>query len=200
MTDQATTRWQYTYDIPRRWFRLSLGNGEEAADMGAQFDEQLGDTWLAGQRPAMLRLIDGYAADAKAAGAVEAAVMLDVVEGMAVTSQFMVQIVERVRPDDLEAELHAISAQLIVPRPNDLRERRVGWVDLPAGRAVHVAAVVEAPAEDERGAVVLVDQYWIPVPEHRQTLVVGLTSPHLALEDQLGRTIAAIAESVSLTG
>lgn len=198
-------RWHYGYSIPRRWFRLPLDAGARAAQVAVQFDAQLGDTRMAANRGEWLAMLDGYATDAVAAGAVDAAVLLDIVDRMIVTAQLMVQIVDRVRPGDEDAELLAVTGELIAPRSNDLRERRLGWVDLPAGRAVHVRAVVDAqarvaPTEHDRGNAVLVDQYWIPVPGHRHVLVIGLSSPHLALEDLLAKTTAAIADSVTLTG
>ena len=95
-------------------------------------------------------------------------------------------------------EVEAIAGQLtaVAPAEGSSTWRRVGVVELPAGRAVRVAGV-ETSELGSRSLDCVVMQTLIPVPGGRGVLDVVLTSPQVELAEGMLDLFEAISATLA---
>lgn len=190
--------WDFAISFPDRWFlrdpddETRRQSTESAVDayLARGTEAPVDRSWLVGM------LLDAAAAD-DAAGALIAATMWDVADGVEVLARIRVFPGDRLEPDDLEAELKALEARLAEPAPDDLGERQVEVVELPAGRAVVLRMLAESPPAAGGDTYVLeTAQYWLPVPGVPESIVIDGSTPNLPLVDGFLDELHWIASSV----
>jgi hypothetical protein len=155
---------------------------------------------LAEARGEIIERMFGFAGEANEKQAMVAASLWTVVDGTEAAANMMVFSAARDASQSVEDDVARVERELSTPDPDDVKDREVSVVDLPAGKAVRLRVLTKTPSEDgEAGLVVEVVQYWLPVPDAGHSLIVSCTTPCLVYGDELTAVFDSIAGSLQLT-
>lgn len=192
--------WDFSISFPDRWFvrdndlATRRRTTEEAVEayLGERSDVSVDPRW-------MVEMLLGLAADADDKGALIAANLWDMADGIVVMANLMVFEGDRQAPESVDAELANLVDALSRPDTGDVGEREPTVVHLPAGRAAYLRMLAESGA-DERGDTLLLDtvQYWLPVPDRRDCVFISGSTPNVALGDAFADECRWIADTVEL--
>jgi hypothetical protein len=188
-----------TIAMPGNWLAVDLDASDEEVvavvdDRAAQIP-QLRET-----RDEAVRLVKQVRDAADAVGMVFAAVMLEVLEGVAVVASATVTVSplmdERVAGDDEDARLESIAATL---RASSDRLEDVALAELKPGRAVRVKRLSEGPGSPLGGSLVTFSvQFLLPVPADETLVAITFATPTVALADEFEPLFDAIASSLEI--
>ena len=194
----AATR-GFTLRLPESWYEFDVWRATHTGDLARLVDRRVAaEPDLEQHRGALLRLLRQLAEDAERKGALLVGAMLETVDdaGMLVASMTVFQT--EGAPDEADNTVEAIAGQLtaVAPAEGSSTWRRVGVVELPAGRAVRVAGV-ETSELGSRSLDCVVMQTLIPVPGGRGVLDVVLTSPQVELAEGMLDLFEAISATLA---
>jgi hypothetical protein len=184
-------------DLPPAWFWWDRDDpeGSTVRDLDARIGQR---PELAPARDTMLQVLLKFWSEANDQGAVAAGGLAEPAPDVALIASIVVVAVERMHPEDDEAELAAV-VELLEPASRfDIRRRTVAVVDLPAGRSVRLARLARTDCAGPGQSEVAVDmvQHWLPVAGQPTLLVLAGSTPCLHAADELEATFDSIARSV----
>ncbi len=186
----------YRLHVPGGWFVVDLDRDDPAAAT-ALVDEHLKERAdLAPYRDAFVGSLETFIGESREREALDAALFLDIVEGLVLTATIQTMLAERDGGGDPGAECARLAATLADPRPGDTRVPDLRLVDLGAGPAVRVANAREAMGTDGPGPVVEYVEHWIPVAGRAETLLVLGETPHLAFASDIAAAFDRIVATL----
>ena len=189
------------WGVPPAWFVITLGDDLEAAvtaslDEGARRDPNAMEAY-----PQLHGMLQGYAADRQADGAVVALVRWGQTEGGGLFSAYA--SVDRLERDagPVDDEVQARFDELAEERSDDRGAPAVDVVTTGLGRGVWREVVCELAPTDEGGRkeiveLAVVHDIWLWVGDGPDLLRIGVTSFQLGLADLLRAELELIIDAV----
>ena len=194
--------WDFVIDVPEDWYVWEPYPERRAESDSAQVDARIAvRPELARHRGQILEVLAAFGASADARFAYAAATSWEPTGHAPEVMHVMVAGGARHAPHNQAEEIAHLLRTLSEPGPADLAERAVYEVELPAAPAVRLGALLRAPRTGDREPTVVLDtvQYWVPVPEREDMLVLSGTTPSLGQRDDFAAVIATIAHSLRFT-
>jgi hypothetical protein len=190
-TTVTATMPSFSVAIPEAWFVPDLDTADAEGAAAALVDDRLADRAdLRRWRQPMVETLTTFIEESNEREATDAALFLDVVDGLPLTASIQVMIASG-RPDAAGEGERGCDGERA---PGDVRDRRVRSVTLPGGPATRIACARESVADDGApGLIVEYVEHWFPVPgRERSVLVLGET-PHLAFAGEIAAAFDRIA-------
>jgi hypothetical protein len=147
---------------------------------------------VAPARQALVDVVLGLWRDADDQGALAAAVLWEPAPRAAVAASLTVLAFSD-GPGTIEALLAGASAATGL----DVGPREAAPVELPAGAAVRVRCLRRSGPDDD--LLVDVVEHWVPVPGHRDVLLLRGSTPCLDLGDELAAVFDRVAGTLGFT-
>jgi hypothetical protein len=194
--------WDFEVDPPEGWYRW-----ECYPQRRAEFDAAQVDAWievkpeLAEHREQILEVLADFGAHADRSFAYAAATKWEPAGDVPDVAHFMVAGGERRHPQDNAREIEHLLEVLPKPGDGDVSARTVEEMALDAGPAARMRVIAKAPKARRRDPDVVLDtiQYWVPVPQRDEMIVLVGTTPSLGPREDFASTIDAIVASLRFT-
>jgi hypothetical protein len=194
--------WDFNLLVPQAWYVYDPDPDRWVESTAREVDERIRHRpALAPVRQWLIDLLVGFWRDAHAFDALTAATLYEPGEPAALAANLTVVFGRRQAPGSVTAEIDTLLASLTAAKGNDVGQRDIVTVDLPAGRAVRLRALTRTDEGGGEPDEVLIDlvQHWVPVPGHRAMIVLSGTTPCLDLADDLAAVFDGIAESLEFS-
>jgi hypothetical protein len=198
----AELTWDFAIDVPEDWYRWECYPERRAESDAAQVDARIAaEPELAKHRAQILEVLADFGAHADGCFAYAAATRWEAAEDAPDVAHLMVAGGARHDPHSSEKEIAYLREVMAKPVEGDVTSRVVEEVALDAGSAVRVGVLVKAPGSGRGDPTVVLDtiQYWVPVPQRDEMIVIVGTTPSLGPRDEFAATIDAAAASLRFT-
>ncbi|MGH3840214.1 MAG: hypothetical protein ACRDS0_02025 [Pseudonocardiaceae bacterium] len=185
--------------LPESWLEFDIWRATRTGDLPRLLDARIAEhPELKPYRGALVKALRQAAGEAERNDAVFCAAMSELVEdaGMLAATVMVFQTDGRLDPADNTVEAIASQLTSIAPIEGAAQWRRVGIVEIPAGRAVRVQGVepVDLGAQSVHCVVM---QTLIPVPHGSGVLNVVATSPQVELAEPMLDLFDAISSTLT---
>ncbi len=197
-TPPAEPAWDFSLNIPDGWYVRDPELATRRASTERDVDRQIADDpALAPYREDLVEILLGFWLEADQKSAIIAATVWQIVEHTIVVANLAVLDGERQSPDSVESELAALERNLSRPEENDVGDRDVRLVALPAGRAARLRWLTGTEPDDDGSTLVLDGvSYWVPVPGRAAMVVLNGSTPCLPFADELAAAFDSIADTL----
>lgn len=188
---ETTGPTSYAIALPEGWFRLDLDPATQRASVEALVEDRVARSpGLAPRRRELRRMLLAEARAAAEAGAVDAAMLSEVVEGLAVTAALTVSLLDAPTSTDGTG-----AATLMTGLAASWgRGGAVSRVELPNGPAVRLRASQTLPGhQDGEHRVVETVQFFVPTPSEDLFAVLSFSTSTLEVVEELVLFFDAIA-------
>jgi hypothetical protein len=199
---------EFTVSVPANWYQLDLDPRTRTETIATLVEERLGDNrtpvmrQLRRELTAMLRQ---YARQAASHGAIYAALMDQVVEGLSLSASLVIAVGEAPRdsadepvldPAELGRVMAALSDDSDAEAPADAPPAEV--FETPAGDAARLRRTTNSGYAGSDGSTVLTaeTQYFVPVPGTDKVLAMTFSTPNLSVREALEELFDAIARTL----
>lgn len=202
--------WDLQIKLPDAWFMLPLGAAADLDDLEQQLEARIGrEPELAPGRDELRSMLLRFAAGATERGAAGGAVRWARDELDAISTATLDTYLMDREPGSPGDALEHLRATVSRRQPTDRDDPVVELRRLPAGPALRLQVITETrpdqqpstlagPDEAAPSGVLLVEtvQYWLPVPDHSDLVMLAFATPNLAgaqqLVAELDATVAAL--------
>lgn len=194
--------WDFALDAPEGWYRWECYPERRAEVDAGQVDARVAaQPELAPHRSQILEFLADFGAHADRCFAYAALTRWEPGDDAPEVAHFMVAGGERRHPQRTDREIAYLSEVLAKPVEGDVSVRTVEAVALDAGPAVRLHVIAQAPKSRRRDPTVVLDtiQYWVPVPEREEMIVLVGTTPSLGPREEFAATIDAMVASLRFT-
>jgi len=198
----AELTWDFAMDVPEDWYRWECYPERRAESDAAQVDARItAEPELARHRAQILEVLADFGAHADGCFAYAAATRWEPAGDAPEVAHLMVAGGARHDPDSSDNEIAHLREALAKPVDGDVTARVVEKIALDAGPAVRVHVLAKAPGSGRGDPTVVLDtiQYWVPVPQRDEMIVIVGTTPSLGPRDEFAATIDAAASSLRFT-
>ena len=192
--------WDFTVVIPKGWYIREPDLSLRSQSINEFADGLIAeDPDLAPQRAEMIERYQTFSADADEKFAIIAAMLWEPNDEIPVAADLRIHEAEREIVDDLEAELARIQRMLEQTEQGDLGPREVEIVELPAGPAVRIRLLSQTDPDVDGSTIALdVVQYWLPVPDQADIVLLAGFTPNLVSADEIIGVFDEIAATLEL--
>ena len=197
---------EFTVAVPSNWYQLDLDPRTRTGTIAKLVEDRLGDASTAALRQirreltAMLRQ---YARQAASHGAIYAALMDQVVEGLALSASLVIAVGEAPRDAAGEPVLDPARLGLALASQvgDDGTPARLSAeeLELPAGTAVRLRRTTDSGFAGSDGGTVRTaeTQYFVPVPRTDKVLALTFSTPNLSVREALEELFDRIARTLA---
>ena len=185
---------EFSLELPPGWYLWDPDTVTRAETTRRAVEAHIGgDPELAPFVDRVVEIVIGFGREAEQRGAVAAATLWQRCEGAPVAANLMAFCGER----SVDEDAGEIASRLLRPSPDDLRPRQVTEVELPAGRAARLGLLTTTVGEPGEPEVLMeAVQYWVPVPDQPEVLLLSCSTPCLDAADELTAAFDDIAASL----
>jgi hypothetical protein len=198
---------EFTVAVPANWYQLDLDPRTRTGTIAKLVEDRLGATrtplmrQLRRELTAMLRQ---YARQAASHGAIYAALMDQVVEGLSLSASLVIAVGEAPRDAADEPVLDPAGLGRVMAGLTDDSDAEVAprppaeEFELPAGTAVRLRRTTNSGFAGSDGSTVLTaeTQYFVPVPGTGNVLAMTFSTPNLSVRQALEELFDAIARTL----
>ena len=197
---------EFTISVPANWYPLDLDPRTRTATIAELVEQRLGgddSPMVQHVRDALTGMLRSYARQAAGHGAIYAALMDQVVDGMAISASLVVAVGDAPRNAAGEPVLDPVSLgqALIDGEPTGAADPDLGgrsnpdMVATPAGAAVRLRRTIDSGFAGSDGQTVATaeSQYFVPVPGTDKVLAMTFSTPNLPVRDTMDELFDTIA-------
>ncbi|MBI1758636.1 MAG: hypothetical protein HYR62_05355 [Actinobacteria bacterium] len=201
----GTTLPEFTITVPKNWYALDLDPRTRTSTIARLVEDRIGtddSPQLRQLRRDLTGMLRSYARQAASHGAIYAALMDQVVQGIALSASLVIAVGDAPRGDDGEPILDAALLGRAMVTEDDPAETgeppEPGAIDTLAGRAARVRRTTNSGFTGTDGTSVATaeSQYFVPVPGTDKVLAMTFSTPNLSVRPALDELFDAIARSL----